>query len=82
MFSEGLTVLGFDNNRSNNAQESSPNEESDDCSDDFAANKPSTNKKMAQNAAFRVHIAPEEANEEGHTIDGKIPTQQTQNQHN
>ena len=35
MFSEGLTMLGFDNNDSNNAQESSPTEESNDSSDVF-----------------------------------------------
>ena len=35
MFSEGLTMLGFDNNGSNNAQESSPIEESNDSSDVF-----------------------------------------------
>ena len=38
MFSEGLTVLGFDNNGSNSARESSPYEESNDSSDDFSTN--------------------------------------------
>ena len=35
MFSESLTVLGFDNNGSNSAEESSPNEESNGSNDDF-----------------------------------------------
>ena len=63
-------MLGFDNNGSNSAQESSHNEESNDSSDDFSANncKPSTRKKMAQNVVFCVHIAPEEAFEQGHMI--------------
>ena len=41
----GSDCLAFGNNGSNSAQESSPNEESNDPSDDFLANKPSTNKK-------------------------------------
>ena len=32
-------MLGFDNSGSNSAQESSPNEESDDSIDDFSAKK-------------------------------------------
>ena len=35
MFSEGLSMFGFDDNRSNSSQESSPNEESNDFNDDF-----------------------------------------------
>ena len=66
MFSERLTLLGFDNNSSNSAQESSPYEESNDSSNDlFLANKPSTSKEMAQNVAFLVHMAPEEALNQG-----------------
>ena len=45
MFLEGLTVLGFDNISNNSPAESSFNEESNDCSDDFSANKLSTSKK-------------------------------------
>ena len=48
----------MDNNGSNSTQESSPNEESNDSSDDFSANKPSTSKKMAHNIVFCVHMAP------------------------
>ena len=44
-FSEGLNIFGFDDNSSNIAQESSPNEESNDSGDDFSANEPSTSKK-------------------------------------
>ena len=75
-------MLGFDINGSNSTQESSPNEESNDSADDFLANKPSTSKKMAQNVVFRIHMAPEEAFEQGHAIDPKISTFQTQNEHN
>ena len=77
-----MTTLGFDNNGSNSAQESSPSEESNDSSGDFSANKPSTSKKMAQNIARCVHMASEEAFEQGHMIDRKISTKQTQNLHN
>ena len=35
MFSEGLTMLGFDSNGTNSAQELSLNEESNDSSYDF-----------------------------------------------
>ena len=66
MFSESLTILGFNNNGSNSAQELSPNEESNDSSGDFSANKLCTNKKMAQHVAFGVHMAPEEAFEQSH----------------
>ena len=45
MFSEGLNILGFDDTGSNSAEESSANEESNDASDDFSANEPSTSKK-------------------------------------
>ena len=69
-FSEGLTVLGFDNNNSNRDQESSPNKESIESSDDFSANKLITSKKMAQIVVFHVRRAPEEAFE-GHVIDQK-----------
>ena len=61
IFSEGLNMLGFDNNGSNRAQESSLNEESNDFSDDFSASKPTTSKKMAQQVVFGSHMAPEEA---------------------
>ena len=47
MFSEGLTMLGFDNNGSNSAQESSPNEEHNDSSNDFSAYTPSTSKRLS-----------------------------------
>ena len=60
MFPKGLTELGFDNKGSNRAQESTPNEESNDSSDDFSKNKPSTSKKMTQNIALHVHMAPEQ----------------------
>ena len=43
-------MLGFDVNRSNNTQDSSPNKESNDSSEDFSENKPSTSKKKAQNS--------------------------------
>ena len=36
MFSEDLTVLGFDNNGSKSAQQSSPNEESNYSGDNFS----------------------------------------------
>ena len=75
-------MLGFDNNGSNSAQELSPNEESNDSNNDFSAEKPSTNKKMAQNIVFCVCIAPEETFEQSHMIYRKIPTQYTQNQCN
>ena len=47
----------------------------------FQHNEPSTSKKMAQHVVSRVHIAPEEVFEQGHVIDRKISTQQTQNWH-
>ena len=72
MFWEGLTMLGFDSNNSNRAKESSPNKESNDSSDDFLENEPGTSKKMAQNAVFHPHLAPEEAFEQSHMIDSKI----------
>ena len=37
---------------------------------------------MAQNVVFRIHMAPEEAFEQGHAIDPKKSTFQTQNEHN
>ena len=58
-------MLGFDNNGSNSAQESSPKEESNDSSGNFSANKWSTSKKMAQNVVFYARMAPEEAFEQG-----------------
>ena len=79
MFLEGLTMLGFLSDGSNSAQESSPNEECNNSSDDFSANKPSSRKKMAQNIVFRVPMAPEETFEQGHVISWKISTQQIQN---
>ena len=60
MYLEGLTVLDFDNNSSNSAQGSSHTKISNESSDDFSANKPSSSKKMAQNVMFHVHMAPEE----------------------
>ena len=71
MFSEGLSMLGFDNKSSNSAQESSPYEEPNDSSNDFSANKPSASQKMDQNVVFRVIMAPEEAFEQDHMIDKK-----------
>ena len=61
MLSEVLTMLGFDSNSSNSAQGSSHTKISNESSDDFSANKPSSSKKMAQNVMFHVHMAPEEA---------------------
>ena len=60
----------MDNNGSNSTQESSPNEESNDSSDDFSANKLSASKKMLQNVVF-CHTAPEEALEQAHVINQK-----------
>ena len=77
MFSEGLTTLGFDNNSSNSAQESSPNQDSYDSSDDFSANKWSTSKKMARNIVFQVHMGPNDVFDQGHVINQNISTQQT-----
>ena len=71
MLLEGLTMLGFDNNGSNSAQESSPNEESNESSEDFSANKLSTSEKMAQNVMFHVHMASEEVFEQSHVINQK-----------
>ena len=69
MFSEGFTMLGSEHNGKNGAQKSSPNEESNDSSDDFSANKPpSASKKMGQNVVFRDHMAPEEPSEQDHVI--------------
>ena len=79
MFLKGLTMLGFANNGSNSAQESSPNRESNDSSDDFSADKPSTSNKMAENVVFHVHMAPEEVFEQGHVVNQKTATQQIQN---
>ena len=59
MFLEGMTMLGFDNNGNNSAQQSSPDEESNDSSDSFSTNKQNIGKKMIQNVVFRVQIAPE-----------------------
>ena len=57
-FSEGFSMLGCDDNGSNSAWKSSPNEDSHDSSDDFSAHKQSTSKKMVQNM-FYVYMAPE-----------------------
>ena len=54
-FSEGLNILGFDNNCSNSTEESSLNKESNDSSDDFSANELSANKKMAQHVVSHVY---------------------------
>ena len=75
----GMTLPGFDNNSSSSTQESSPNKEFNDSSDDFSANKRSTSKEMAQDVVFCVHMALEETFEQGHIIDRKTFTQQTQN---
>ena len=64
-------MLGFGNNGSNSAQETSHNEEFNDSSVDFSANKLSTNKKVAQNILFLVCMAPDEAFERGHIINKK-----------
>ena len=64
-----LTIVGFDNNDSSSTQESSPNEEYNDSSDDFSANKPSTSKEMAQNVVFYVHMVLEDVFEQGCMID-------------
>ena len=70
--SEGFDILGFDDPGSNNTQESSPNQEPFDSSDDFSTNKLSTGKKkMAQHVVSRVHTAPEEVFEQDHVIDQK-----------
>ena len=45
MFLEFLNIPQFDYNHNNSTQVSSPNVESNDSSDDFAANEPSTSKK-------------------------------------
>ena len=60
MSSESFTVLSFDKNGINSTQESIPNKESNNSSDDF-----SVNKKMAQNVVFHVHMALEEAFKQG-----------------
>ena len=71
-------MLGFEDNRSKSAQESSANEEFNDSSDALSANQPSTSKKMAQHVVSRVHMAPEEVCKQGHVIGQKKSTQQTQ----
>ena len=78
MFSEGLNMLGFEDNRSKSAQESSANEEFNDSSDALSANQPSTSKKMAQHVVSHEHIAPEEVFQQGHMINRNISIQQTQ----
>ena len=82
MFSEGLTVLGFDNNGSNSAQESSPNEKSDDSRNDFSANKPSTSEKTGSKHSVACQYGSRRGFAHGHIIDWKISTQQSQTQHN
>ena len=79
MFSDGLTMLGF---HSNSTQESHPNEESNDSSDDSSADKLSTRKKMAQNLLFCADMTQEEASEQRRVINKKPSTQHSQNQHN
>ena len=71
--SEGFDILGFDDPGSNNTQESSPNQEPFDSSDDFSTNKLSTGKKKkkAQHVVSRVHMVPEEMFEQDHVIDQK-----------
>ena len=71
-------MFGFDDNGSNSAQESSPNKDSNDSSDNLSTNKLSKSKKMAQHAVFCVHAAPEEVFKQNHIISCKISTQQTQ----
>ena len=65
-------MLGVDNNSSNSAQESSPNQDSYDSSDDFSANKRSTSKKMARNKVFQVHMVPDDVFDQGH-VSKKVP---------
>ena len=76
-FSEGLSILGFDNKHSNSAQESSPNKESNDSNNNFSANEPSTSKKMAQHVVSRVYSSRRGVKQD-HVIGRKISTQQTQ----
>ena len=78
MFSEGVNMLGLDDNGSNSAQESGPEKECYDSSDDCSASKPSISKKMAQHVGIRVCLAPDKALEQGHMIDRKMSTQRTQ----
>ena len=66
-----MTLPGFDNNSSSSTQESSPNKEFNDSSDDFSANKPSTSKEMAQNVVFYVHMVLKDVFEQGCMIDQK-----------
>ena len=71
-------MLGFDDNGSNSAQESSPNEESNDSSHLFSADKQITSTKKqktkVKNVVFHVHMAPER-----HLNKVKWFTRQTQN---
>ena len=78
-FSEGLNILGFDDNPSNSAKESSPNEKSNDSSEGVSAHESSTSKKIAQHVVSRVYMAPDEVFEQDHVIDRKLSTHQTQN---
>ena len=79
MFSDCLTMLGLDNNGSNNSHESSSYEECNHSGDDFSANKPSTGRTMVQSVECCVCRALKEVFEQGHVIDRQIYAQQTQN---
>ena len=70
MFSDGLNIFGFDDNGSNSANESSPNEEFNDSSEHFSANELSASKKMAPGGVSYPQ-APEEVFKQGHMIHKK-----------
>ena len=57
---EGLIILCLDDNRSNSAQEASPNEESNDSSDDFFQQINRVQIRKWLNTWCLVSIAPEE----------------------
>ena len=71
---EGLNVLGYNDNGSNSAQESSPNKDSNGSSDHVSANELSTGKEMAHHVVSCVHTAQEEVFKQGHMIDRKPAT--------
>ena len=68
-------MLSFGNNGSNSAQESSPNEESNDSSDDISAHTPNT-------SGVSCLYDSRDSFEQGHVIARILSTQQTQNIHN
>ena len=69
MFSEGLNIFGFDHNRSNSAEESSPNKESNDSHYLSSANELSTSKKMGHHLVSGVHLAQEQKLKQGRVIE-------------